>query len=241
VTNSEARHRVTTIEALLTAYVRPLVRKVIYTTIASPPALRPLFALAYDTQFVAREAFEFARRALVATPVFLSRCAAHGDRIAIDRVPYMTGPCHIELGSDVRLSGQISISASTRRGVPSLRIGNGVFIGHGTSFAIARRIELGNFVSIGAMTYIADTDGHARNGGDRPIWEVLATTDDIAGVIVEDGVQIGRGCMILKGVRIGARSIVGAGSVVRTDIPSDAIVMGNPARVVARTTPANSK
>jgi maltose O-acetyltransferase len=43
--------------------------------------------------------------------------------------------------------------------------------------------------------------------------------------------------MILKGVTIGARSVIGAGSIVRSDIPPDSIVMGNPARVVKKMTP----
>ena len=39
---------------------------------------------------------------------------------------------------------------------------------------------------------------------------------------------------ILKGVRIGARAVIGAGAVVRSNIPPDAVVMGNPGRVVKR-------
>ena len=54
--------------------------------------------------------------------------------------------------------------------------------------------------------------------------------------IIEHDVQIKRNCIILKGVRIGARAVVGAGSVVRSDVPADAIVAGNPARVVKKIT-----
>jgi acetyltransferase-like isoleucine patch superfamily enzyme len=223
----------TPLERLLTKYVRPIARKVIYSAVEPPKPLRPLYSAAFDAQFLSREAYEFARRSLIATPVFLARCAKHGERIAVDRIPYMTGPCRIELGSDIRISGQINISGSSY-GKPLLKIGNGVFIGHACGFDIADRIEIGNFVSIGAMTYIADTEGHSHYNPQRPIWEVLASPDDIAPVILEDGVQISKRCMILKGVRIGARSVIGAGSVVRSDIPPDSIVMGNPARVVKR-------
>jgi maltose O-acetyltransferase len=38
----------------------------------------------------------------------------------------------------------------------------------------------------------------------------------------------------MKGVRVGARSVIGAGSVLRTSVPTDSVVMGNPARVVKR-------
>lgn len=227
----------TTLERLVNRYLRPVARRVLYSAMTPPRATRPLYSGAFDAQFLGREAYEWGWRSLVATPIFLARCARHGQRIAVDRIPYMTGSCHLELGSDIRISGQINIKASSY-GKPHLKIGNGVFIGHGTSFDIAERIEIGDFASIGSMTYIADTEGHSHYNPNRPIWEVLASADDIAPVVIEAGVQISKRCMILKGVRIGARSVIGAGSVVRTDIPPDSIVMGNPARVVKRMTPA---
>ena len=45
---------------------------------------------------------------------------------------------------------------------------------------------------------------------------------------------IGRGATILPGVKVGDRAIIGAGSVVTSDVPSHAVVAGNPARVIAR-------
>ena len=53
-----------------------------------------------------------------------------------------------------------------------------------------------------------------------------------APIVIEDDVWMGAHCIVLKGVRIGARSVIGAGSVVTKDIPSDSIAVGNPARVV---------
>lgn len=43
---------------------------------------------------------------------------------------------------------------------------------------------------------------------------------------------IGAGATILRGITIGENSVVGAGSVVTKDVPDNAIVVGNPARVV---------
>ena len=51
-------------------------------------------------------------------------------------------------------------------------------------------------------------------------------------IVVNDDVLIGANSIILKGVHIGARSVVGAGSVVTKDVPSDCIVAGNPAKVI---------
>jgi len=49
---------------------------------------------------------------------------------------------------------------------------------------------------------------------------------------VKEGASIGAGSVILPGITIGKRAIVGAGAVVTKDVPNDAIVVGNPAYVV---------
>ena len=49
--------------------------------------------------------------------------------------------------------------------------------------------------------------------------------------MVKKGASIGSGATILSDVRIGENAIVGAGSVVTKDVPANAIVAGNPARV----------
>ena len=215
--------------------VKPIAKRLIYSTLRPlGPAKQVLASLAH-AGFYAREAFEWGRRSIVATPVFLAQCATYGDNIAVDRVPYINGTPRIELGSNIRVSGLINIAAASK-GTPTLIIGDGVFIGHGTSFAVATLISVGKYASIEGGCYIADTEGHSHYNPQKPIWEVPAGEGDVAPVIIEDGVQISRNVMILKGVTIGARSVIGAGSVVRSDIPPDSIVMGNPARVVKKMT-----
>ena len=51
-------------------------------------------------------------------------------------------------------------------------------------------------------------------------------------VVIEDDCFIGAGSIILKGVHIGARTIIGAGSVVTKDIPADVTAGGNPCKVM---------
>lgn len=51
-------------------------------------------------------------------------------------------------------------------------------------------------------------------------------------ITIEDGVWLGGGVVVLPGVTIGARTVVGAGSVVSRDLPPDVLAMGSPARVV---------
>lgn len=55
-----------------------------------------------------------------------------------------------------------------------------------------------------------------------------------APIVIEDDVLIGTGCIVLKGVTIGARSVIGAGSVVTRSIPEDSIAAGNPCKVIQK-------
>ena len=57
-------------------------------------------------------------------------------------------------------------------------------------------------------------------------------------IVIGDDVWIGGGAIILAGVTVGDRSVIGAGSVVTRDVPSDVVVVGNPAKIVRRLTPA---
>jgi acetyltransferase-like isoleucine patch superfamily enzyme len=58
--------------------------------------------------------------------------------------------------------------------------------------------------------------------------------DRIGPIIIEDDVYVGEGAIILGGATIGEGSIIGAGSVVRKSIPPGSVVMGNPAKAVAK-------
>jgi len=50
--------------------------------------------------------------------------------------------------------------------------------------------------------------------------------------IIEDGVFIGVNSVILPGVKIGKNAIIGAGSIVTKDVPPNAVVAGNPAKLI---------
>jgi maltose O-acetyltransferase len=60
-------------------------------------------------------------------------------------------------------------------------------------------------------------------------------------VTIGDDVWVGAGALILPGVRIGSRSVIGAGSVVTRDIPDDAFAAGNPCRVIRPIDPASAE
>src|ERR1700760_3524866 len=54
----------------------------------------------------------------------------------------------------------------------------------------------------------------------------------LAQTTIQRGASIGAGAVILPGVTVGERAMVGAGAVVTKDVPADAVVVGNPARVI---------
>jgi len=58
------------------------------------------------------------------------------------------------------------------------------------------------------------------------------TKEELVGVYIERRAKIGANTTILPGVRIAADALVGAGSVVTSDVPSGTVVAGNPARVI---------
>lgn len=106
-------------------------------------------------------------------------------------------------------------------------IGNNVGISSACIWAIDR-IEIGNNVLIGGDSLIVDSDFHSLNYLDRRNEELDVQNRVSKSVVIEDDVLIGTRVVILKGVHIGARSIIAAGSIVTKDIPSDCVAGGNP-------------
>ena len=101
----------------------------------------------------------------------------------------------------------------------------------GGSICAAEKIVIGNDVNIGANSAVLDTDFHPLH----PEARMTAPEDGAtAPVFIEDHVFVGMNCLILKGVRIGQGSVVGAGSVVARDVPPRVIAAGNPAKVIKR-------
>jgi len=94
-------------------------------------------------------------------------------------------------------------------------------------------ITIGNYVNIGAGCIIADSDFHSLDWRDR-----LEGTDvkkkRNAPVVIKDLAFIGTNSIILKGVTIGEKSIVGAGTVVSCNVPDGEIWAGNPARFIRK-------
>ena len=110
----------------------------------------------------------------------------------------------------------------------ALTIGNNVGMSS-TRLWIHESARIGNNVKIGGCVLITDTDAHPMDYVARRSSNEGTKS---APVIIEDDVWIGAHCIILKGVTIGARSVIGAGSLVTKSIPADCVAAGNPCRVI---------
>ena len=107
----------------------------------------------------------------------------------------------------------------------------------GCSFSVIssmNKIEIGKNVKIGGNVRIFDHDYHSINYLHRRNRLSDRLNCKSKEIIIHDDVFIGTNSMILKGVIIGEKSIIGAGSVVTKTVPPGEIWAGNPAKFVKR-------
>jgi len=115
----------------------------------------------------------------------------------------------VEIQKNARVGKRCKVSSHTFV-CEGVTLEDEVFIGHGVTFINDR------------FPRATNTGGQLQTETD---WSCVAT-------VVKRGASVGSGATILCGVTVGERAIVGAGSVVTKDVPDDAIVAGNPAKVL---------
>lgn len=114
----------------------------------------------------------------------------------------------------------------------NIHVGDDVSLGwRPTLVAALSKIRIGSHVMFGPyVTIIAG--GHNTTVPGLFMTDVHEKTgDEDLGVVIEDDVWVGAHAVILRGVKVGRGSIVGAGAVVTKSVPSYSIVVGNPAAV----------
>src|SRR5258705_10099473 len=125
-----------------------------------------------------------------------------------------------EIGDNTKIGTFVEIQKNATVG-KNCKISSHTFICEGVS------IEDNVFVGHGVM-FINDSYPRAT----APNGELQTETDwKVERTVVRRGASIGSGATILANVTIGENALVGAGSVVTKDVPPNAVVAGNPARV----------
>jgi acetyltransferase-like isoleucine patch superfamily enzyme len=113
-----------------------------------------------------------------------------------------------------------------------IELGENVYINKNTIIDASKKILIGAESMIGANCYITDHDHNFQNFPPRQKLSSLPLAGNRT--VIEENVWIGSNVVILKGVTIGAHSVIGAGSVVSRSIPSYSIAVGNPCRVIKK-------
>jgi maltose O-acetyltransferase len=111
--------------------------------------------------------------------------------------------------------------------------GRGLCLGDGSGIGVRAYIQapvtIGNDVMMGPDVLIYTTN-HRFSNRSRPMLQQGHATP--RPVVIEDDVWLGARAIVLPGVTIHTGAIVGAGSVLRSDVPEYAIVGGNPAQII---------
>jgi acetyltransferase-like isoleucine patch superfamily enzyme len=151
-----------------------------------------------------------------------------GDRVAIDDNCLVdasgTGDGGITFGDDLIISRNCVVQGKTG----AVSIGNGTDIGCNTIISSVTGISIGDSVLIAGNCYIGGAR-YITDGIDVPIMEQGVYSK--GPVAVGSHCWLGAGVIILDGVTVGKGCVIGAGSVVTKDLPDYAIAFGLPATV----------
>jgi acetyltransferase-like isoleucine patch superfamily enzyme len=140
-----------------------------------------------------------------------------GNNVKLSRFINLYG---CQIGDDTKIGAFVEIQKNASVG-RRCKISSHTFICEGV------QIEDGVFVGHG-VTFINDSYPRATNS----LGELQTESDwRVETTVVKRGASIGSGATVLSGVVIGENALVGAGSVVTKDVPANAIVAGNPAKV----------
>jgi len=139
----------------------------------------------------------------------------------------------IHIGEQTMLGPGITLSAGMVPGQRCLSdrvvvIGDRCLIGRGSGIVGHLQIEIGDDVWTGHHVYITDQN----HGYEDLTIPVSQQTQPERPVIIGNGSWIGHGAVVLPGVTIGEHAVIGANSVVTSDVPAYCVAVGAPARVV---------
>ncbi len=130
-------------------------------------------------------------------------------------------PDGIEIGDNVYIGRNTVLSCKDG----SISIGDYSNIAANCSLLSESQIKLGKYVFVAGHCYIVAGGNHLFNDLTRPI--MFQPSISKGGVIIEDDVWIGAGCLILDGVTIGRGSVIAAGTILTQPVPEYSVVIGS--------------
>jgi acetyltransferase-like isoleucine patch superfamily enzyme len=154
-----------------------------------------------------------------------------GKGVYLDQGVYLHAlPSGISIGDNTLVMHHTMLHVFNFRGLPQagITIGRNCFIGEFNVMRGQGGIHIGNDVYTGPMVQIVAVN-HVYQDPQRPIREQGITA---RGIVIEDDVWIGAGATVVDGVTVGRGSIIGASSVVNSNIPPYSIAVGAPAKPI---------
>lgn len=113
-----------------------------------------------------------------------------------------------------------------------VEIGEGAVIMMGAVINIGASVGKGTMIDMGAVLGGRATVGDHCHIGAGAVLAGVVEPASATPVIVEDGVLVGANAVVIEGVHIGRNAVVAAGAIVLEDVPENAVVAGNPAKVI---------
>jgi len=167
------------------------------------------------------------------------RFHSFGWRSRLERCDMLINPRDIRIGRKVliRKGARLEAVGSSGSGL-KIEIGDGTAIQFYFHCGAAKSVRIGKKVLIAGRVYITDHD-HVFDDPEVPA--ASCSNLNCEPVVIGDGVWLGEGCAILKGVTVGQRAVVGANAVVTKDVTPFTVVGGVPARVLRKMDPAIHK
>lgn len=114
----------------------------------------------------------------------------------------------------------------------NVTIGDHAVIMMGAIINIGATIGKGTMIDMGAILGGRAQVGKNCHIGAGAVLAGVIEPPSASPVIIEDDVLIGANAVVVEGVHIGKGAVVGAGSIVLNDVPANAVVAGNPARII---------
>jgi serine acetyltransferase len=167
----------------------------------------------------------------VYTQINRSSFAFWGARARLGRGAKLVEPQLIHVGYGVTIGANAWLNAKDDRhdGMPTLRIGDGTYIGRFVQINAWQKVKIEDNVLIADRVFISDAD-HIYENTEVPI---RLQGDHFKGaVILEEGCWIGIGAVILPGVTVGKHAIVAANAVVTKSVPDNTVAAGIPAKII---------
>lgn len=207
---------------------------ILLTNPGLPPLPRPLLKVLrifYEAHFLAIVLGRALVTILYRNPLFQARCASFGRNVTIaGKLPFVSGPVEIHVGNNVYIGGNVTILSGNLGYHPKLILKDNSSLGWNAIVAVNKEIVIEENVRIPHDCRISDSDGHPKQVDLRRA-NLPPADKDIRPVRICRDAWIGNGSHIMKGVTIGEGAIIGANSVVITDIPPFSLALGNPAEV----------